>query len=120
MSDTDRRELFVQAQAERRAALVVRAADRPAHADYLAAMLDRDDPADAPLPERGVSERYADALLDDVWWIKQEPPAEGNAAAYPNAYSTLRHADAVAGRARARTRARGSVASLLPGKEVAR
>jgi hypothetical protein len=73
-------------------ALKEAAADKPAHALYLDALLSvRLDTLDDVTVPRGVSPRVADALLADVEWIRAEDPAPGvHQSGYPNAYRGLR------------------------------
>lgn len=106
---------FRAAQQQRQDALLALAADRPAHLQYIRALLSESEAADAdlldvPLP-RGVSGRVAEAILDDVFWVLQEPPTMGFPAQYPNSYSRRRQVDALG--AAKQARCRDSLESLL-------
>lgn len=81
-----------RAQAELIRQLQAAVTDRPAHALFLDALLQV--PVDTftalTLPA-GLSTRVADALLDDVTWLRQEPPQDGEQiSAYPDTYRQLR------------------------------
>lgn len=98
---------LAEAQGQRLASLIERAADRPAHTKYIEALMaaDYEDLMEVEAPS-GVSRRVADAILDDVFWIRQpETTGGGFVSQYQNAYSNRRMADARAARDRAKTRA---------------
>lgn len=98
------------AQRERLERLRDDTSDRPAHWQYLHALLDADLHGALPNPPSGVSGRYAGALADDVWWIRDSAPAAGYRSAYPNAYAARRVTDA---RAAAKRRRHGPLSGLL-------
>jgi hypothetical protein len=104
MNESDRLALAQQA---RLAELRAQAEDKPAHAEFLAVL---EDAAPGEIledlrPARGVSRRVADALIDDIGWIRQPVPEQGmRVAAYPGAYAALRLKDARAAAARQATR----------------
>lgn len=109
-------EQLSETQKNLRQALLERAADRPAHLRYVESLLGvaDDDMIDVALP-KGVSARVAEAILDDLFWIRQPPPPPGHfIAQYPNAYSKRRTTDARATHQREQTRQRGGgLGSLL-------
>lgn len=101
-----------------RAELIALASDRPAHAAYLAALLDKGFIAKSldhiPVP-RGVSDRVADALADDVDWILTDQPEPGCFRdPFPRNYQRRREADQRAAATRKRNREEaGSLERLL-------
>lgn len=105
-----------EAQEARKEALLELAADRPAHLHFIQSLLmalDDDDVMDV-VPPKGVSARVAEAILDDVFWIRQPPPPPGSfIAQYPNSYANRRGTDARAAHERERARERGGLGSLL-------
>lgn len=94
--DAQAKAQYEQAQQQLLAELHERMADRPAHREYLDAVMEcpLDDVHREPLP-RGVSQRVADAIQDDVLWIRDTYiPGYNLYSAPTRAYAKRRDIDA--------------------------
>jgi hypothetical protein len=88
--------LFEEAVTDHLISLRALASERPAHAEYLEAILAAhvDEMEDVRVPY-GVSFLIANALLDDVNWLRQPPPEPGMLRSqYAHAYRERRRKDA--------------------------
>lgn len=99
---------FTDTQRLKLAQLQTLVEDKPAHAEFLAVLLDSmpGEPLEDLVPSHGVARNAAAAIIADFEWIARVSEKPGmNVSAYPNAYKKLRIKQASSNAKAARTRA---------------